>query len=134
RDLDTGTTFLGQQVGYACGDHPYMTFSGDDTSAGGRETATMNLGQAFRDGKWSGTVTVNAVAGWYIPAGGSGPATLTVEFKNRTTGAISGAVSETISPGAQSSCATTVVETINVTEAGTAGQEQVSFTLGSNHF
>jgi hypothetical protein len=42
--LDTGTTFLGRSVGYACGfDEPYMSFSGDDTTAGGSERINIDV-------------------------------------------------------------------------------------------
>jgi len=50
RDLDTGTRFLGESVGYSAGGSRYMTFSGDDTSAGGRETIVVNLHAAFAAG------------------------------------------------------------------------------------
>lgn len=129
KDLDTGTQFVGGSVGYACGGSPYMTFSGDDTSAGGRETIEVNLYQAYQDGKWKDSVPVNLIAGWYIPAEGSGPASVTVEFKSKSRGTTRGAVTLSISPGAQRDCATTVVGTTTITVAGTPGQERVSFTV-----
>lgn len=127
RDLDTGTQFLGESVGYAAGGSQYMTFSGDDTSAGGRETIVVDLHAAFEAGRWNDAVDVYARAGWYIPAGGSGPATVTVGLRRKADGLEKGSVQRSIGPGAQSGLATTIVGTARVTESGPEGREKVSF-------
>ncbi len=129
RDLDTGTLFLGSAVGYSCGSSKYMTFTGDDTTAGGSETATVKLYESFTASGWTTTVDVAARAGWYSPAKGAGPATVTVSLKHKTTGELKHSVQRSINPGSQSGCATTVVGMAVVTVEGEAGQERVSFTF-----
>lgn len=112
RDLDSSTQFVGSSVGYANnGSQTYLTFSGDDTTAGGEETVFVDLKSAFDDGAWGGSVDVSMNAGWYIPAEGSGPALLTVAFYNTETGRYSHVTQRTISPGAQSGAAATPVGT-----------------------
>lgn len=114
-DLDTGTTFLGETAGWSCsgsGSTGYMTWSGDDTSADGTETITVDVQRALDDGAWASSTVINCAAGWYIPAGGSGPATLTVKYLGDTQ-------TKEVSPGSQSSCASTGVGTITVYDDGT---------------
>lgn len=112
-DLDTGTTFLGDKAGWSCGSGgDYMSWSGDDTSADGTETITVDVEKALDDGAWASSVVIDCAAGWYIPAGGSGSATLTVKYRGDTQ-------TKTVSPGSQSSCATTGVATITVYDDGT---------------
>ena len=130
KDLDTGTLFLDQTVGYAApGGATYMSFTGDNTSSGGAETATIKLYDSFVSGEWSGSVAVYARAGWYIPADGSGPATVTVSLRHKTTGELKGAVQRSISPGEQSNLATTVVGIATVVIGGAPGEERVFFTF-----
>ena len=118
-----------QYMGFSCGSSKYMTFTGDDTSAGGAETATVKLFESFTAGGWTTTVDVAARAGWFSPAKGSGPATVTVALKHKTTGELKGAIQRSINPGAQSGCATTVVGRATATVEGKAGEEHVSFTF-----
>lgn len=127
KDLDSGTLFLSGSVGYSAPGSPYMTFSGDDTSGGGVEVATIDLYSAFRDGQWSGSVLAYARAGWYIPAEGSGPATVTVSLVNKETGTAKESVQKSINPGAQSGLATTVVGIATITLHGSEGREHVDF-------
>ena len=112
-DLDTGTEFLGEQVGYDCGPRTrYMSFSGDDTSAGGKETVNVTLQLALDDGAWDATqgISVNLRAGWFIPANGRGPATVSARFADGR-----GATGiQSINPGAQDDCASTCVGVIRV--------------------
>lgn len=116
KDLDTSTSFLGTSVGYACGSsNAYVDYSSDNTSYGGKEFVQINLKKALDENKWSGSVVVSLAAGWYIPAQGSGPATLTIGLKNRATGKINSTTVKTISPGSQSGCAQTPVGTVTVT-------------------
>lgn len=115
RDLDSSTLFVGSSVGYANnGSHTYLTFSGDDTTAGGKEDIYVNLKDAYDDGAWGGSVDVDMRAGWYSPAGGSGPALLTVAFYNTETEEFSHVTQRTINPGTQSGAAATPVGTAHI--------------------
>lgn len=108
RDLDTGTTFLGATVGWSCGSSTaYLAWPSLDNTRYGPEIAFVDVKAAFSDGAWTGSVDIDCAAGWYSPAGGSGAATLTVEFSGQTQ-------SITISPGSQSNCASTPVARIVV--------------------
>lgn len=79
-DLDTGTTFLGQTVGFGHGaSGGYMTFTGDVTSTG-TEEVVIDLAQAWEDGVISTFADVACAADWYPSAGGSGPAQLDVSY------------------------------------------------------
>ena len=79
-DLDIGVSFLGATVGFSYGSTaPYMTWSSDDTSAG-PETVVIDLGAAWDAGAIGTVAEVMALADWYPPAGGSGPATLTITY------------------------------------------------------
>lgn len=129
RDLDTGTKFLGKTVGYRGSGSPYMSFSGDDTSYGGIETIVVDLYKAHRDGGWNDQTIVDAIAGWYIPARGSGPALLTVGMKRKSDGLVKNSVQKTINPGSQSGLATTLVGQARITEYGEANVERVRFTM-----
>jgi hypothetical protein len=89
RDLDTGTSFDSQQVGWNCNYRgPYMSWSGDDTSAGGSERVTVYLWQALQVGQLTNGTVVYLVAGWFSPAGGSGLATVTVSLRSTADGQI----------------------------------------------
>lgn len=80
-DLDTTTNFLGEQVGYP-GPYTttYLTHTGDATTSGGHETVTIDLAQAFEDGLLAEDAEIYLAADWYPPAGGSGPAVVTVTY------------------------------------------------------
>lgn len=79
-DLDIGVTFAGETVGFSYGSSStWMTWSSDNTSTG-PETVEIDLAQAWNDGVIAGFANVLAKADWYPPAGGSGPATLTVTY------------------------------------------------------
>jgi hypothetical protein len=129
KDLDTGTKFLSKTVGYRGSGSPYMSFSGDDTSYGGVETIVVDLYKAFRDGGWNDQTIVDAVAGWYVPAQGSGPALLTVGMKRKSDGQVKNSSQKTINPGSQSGLATTLVGQAKITEFGAASAERIRFTL-----
>ncbi|HEY8667451.1 MAG TPA: CARDB domain-containing protein, partial [Tepidisphaeraceae bacterium] len=119
KDLDSITTFLGDQVGFAAPEAQfnYMTWSGDNTSTGGTETVTIDLAAAFRDGKITAgqTVPVDLRAGWYQPSGGTGPAVLTVALKNKTTGETTQVKQIDIQPGTETGAAEQLVGGLSVT-------------------
>ena len=116
KDLDTSTKFIDASVGYDCRpSNTYVSWTGDDTSRGGKEIVQINLEKSLEDNKWSNSVIVSLAAGWYTPAEGSGPATLTIGLKNRMTNKITSTTIKTISPGSQSGCAQTAVGTITIT-------------------
>lgn len=80
-DLDIGVSFLGETVGYGyLASAPYVTWSGDNTTDGGPETVTIDLAAAWDAGEIATFADVLALADWYPPAGGTGPATLTVTY------------------------------------------------------
>jgi hypothetical protein len=110
-DLDTSTTFLGQSVGYACGSTAaYLDWTGDDTGTGGMEQVTCLISDAAVDLVLPANFDISAKAGWYTPAGGSGPATLEMYLQNPETGTLYGPRRQlTINPGTQSGCAATPV-------------------------
>ncbi len=127
-DLDTGTAFLGVTVGWSWNSSgEYLDWSGDDISAGGSEQVVVDLNSAFDDGMWSGTTTVSMMAGWYIPHDGYGPATLTVALRNINTGELENTVQKTISPGEQSSAATTPVGSVEIKSQREGDAAIVSF-------
>ena len=110
QDLDTGTEFLGNTVGFAYADTaPYMFWTGDDVNGGGAEIVQVDLNGAVQAGAAGSSFSVNCYAGWYQPAGGFGPATLNMGLLNTTTGQLFGAISRTINPGTQAGQATTFV-------------------------
>lgn len=125
-DLDTGTEFLGDVVGFSCGESPYMEFSGDDTSGGGTETVVIDLEQSQNDGKWSDRTRVTFRAGWYKRV--AGPATLRMALRNRNTKReVSGTgLATVISPGSQSDCASKIVAVLTIR---TAEEVMLSLTL-----
>lgn len=88
RDLDIGVYFLGTSMGWS---HPnssaYMSWTGDDTSYAGSETVTINLQKALDDGRVNTATPVNIIlaAGWYSPAGGSGPANVRAQLLRQDT-------------------------------------------------
>lgn len=130
RDLDTSTHFLSSKVGYGCGSvAPFMSWTGDDTSAGGREKVIVDLNAAFDSGLWSDSVDVSLYAGWYIGNTGGGPATLTVGLRHKVSGRIIEVESQSISPGRQGGCATTRVGLAQVTAIGEGDDTTISFNL-----
>jgi hypothetical protein len=128
RDLDTNTVFLGRGAGYSSdNDSPYVTWTGDNTTTGGTETATIDLAKAHADGKFTTQVNVTANAGWFTPAGGSGFALLTVGLKDKVTGEIKDTYPSSIRPGTQTGAASTKVAEIEVTLTGDAANPEVTF-------
>lgn len=112
-DLDTGTEFLGNQIGYACAGGSYLNWiTGDDTSQNGNEQVSVSVDSARDDGRWVSSVVITLRAGWYIPAGGSGICVVRVTYNSVTR-------SKTISPGSQSACASTTVGSITIYSDGT---------------
>lgn len=109
RDLDTNTTAFGESAGWSCGSGgSYVQWiTGDQTGQDAFEQVDIRVQDARGDGLWTSSYNIEAFAGWYAPAGGSGSAQLIVEFKGETK-------TKTISPGQQSGCASTAVATITV--------------------
>lgn len=108
-DLDTKTEAFGEVAGWSCGGSgTYVQWiGGDNTAQDGVEQVDIRVIDARRDGLWSSSYNIDAFAGWYEPAGGSGNAQLIVDFKGSTK-------TKSISPGQQSGCASTQVATITV--------------------
>lgn len=97
-DLDIGVTFLEQTFGYGhSGSSPFVTWSGDNTTTGGPETVVIDLALAWEQGAISTFADVLGAADWYPPAGGSGPASLTVTYD--LPGAPGTPVPHTLHPG-----------------------------------
>lgn len=117
-DLDTGTFFLGQGVGFSCGSSaPYITFTGDNTGTGGMETARVLLGNSHADGAWVTSTSIVLNAGWF-GCRGQGPASVTVftEKPGSDGGSVlvGTAVSFVVDPGCQTGCASSLVGQLNV--------------------
>jgi len=108
-DLDTQTTAFGESVGYACGNSgTYVQWiGGDNTGLNGFEQVDVLVDTARSAGLWTSSYNIQCFAGWFAPAGGSGPANLIVEYKNKTK-------NKSISPGSQNNCASTSVATVTV--------------------
>jgi len=97
-DLDTFTTFeegiitptagVGFTFDRSALFAPYMAWSGDDTTGGGKEVVVIDLDSAISDGLLS-PFNIKCNADWYGPAGGQGPATLTVYFRDKVSAKIS---------------------------------------------
>jgi hypothetical protein len=118
RDLDTGTTFLGTKVGWSCGNgNSYIHWNGDNTSQGASEHVLIYFKKSLDDKKWSGSETVYLAAGWYSPAGGSGPAHVRVQCY--TDPEALEPQEKQISPGSQNNCASTNVGSVTLHEDGT---------------
>lgn len=132
-DLDTGTTFLNQHVGYACGGSNYMSFSGDDTSAGGQETIIVDVSAAQRDGAWQNTTQVLLRAHWYARNSPT-TATVTVSLRDKATGALRGAQQKIFQPGTWTgdSCASDDVGVVSITASTASDNGTVSFDLTTN--
>jgi hypothetical protein len=113
-DLDTNTTFSGRSVGWSVGTGQVGIIkwpSGDNVNQGPEE---VRIWAAYtRDiGLWSEETTIICRAGWYSPAGDSGPARIRVVYNGDTHTKI-------ISPGSQSGAAQTQVATITLRADGT---------------
>lgn len=114
RDLDTGTLFLGTKVGWSCGNgNAYITWGGDNTGSNATETVTVYFRNALNAGLWTNVTSVTLYAGWYSPAGGSGPARVRARC-------LSGGPEQSISisPGSQNNCASTYVGQITIWKNG----------------
>lgn len=116
-DLDTGTEFADEKVGFQCGPliTEYMTFSGDDTTLGGSETVEIRLSAAREDGVWEDSVSVVFNAGWFEPPN-RGPASLRMVLRPQGTESEipNSGLSLPISPGVQDGCSTNLVATLSV--------------------
>jgi hypothetical protein len=111
-DLDIGVTFLGLTVGFGyLSSTDYMTWSTDNTSTG-PETVEIDLAAAWDAGAIDTVAEITALADWYPPAGGSGPATLTVTYDGGTP------VVKTLHPS-QITPATTQALAIRILQDGT---------------
>lgn len=111
-DLDIGVEFLGETVGYGyTSDSPYLAWSGDNTTDGGPETVTIDLAQAWEDGAIQSSADITALADWYPPAGGSGPASLTVAYS------LGGGDTYTLHPGSATPAVTPALA-LRITAAG----------------
>lgn len=116
RDLDTGTTFLGETVGFAYADTaPYMIWTGDDTNSGGSESVTIDINGAAQAGVLPSSFSISCMAGWYTPAGGTGPIVLHLYLLNQRTGMRFGEVTREVTPGTQTGAATTPVGSASFT-------------------
>ena len=116
KDLDTSTRFLGKTAGWACSGNGdlYIVWNGDMTGSSSSEFLLILVKASLAAKLWSGSTTVNLSAGWYIPAGGTGPAKVIVSCHD-----IPGALEpqeKQINPGRQSSCASTNVGSITINE------------------
>jgi hypothetical protein len=129
RDLDSNTHFLGVSVGWHLSYSPYINWSGDDTSAGGTEVSIVNLYSAWQAAAWSASTTVTVGADWYTPAGGSGPAYITIALKNKTTGTLTHSTSFVVSPGQENAGAHTILETVGITLTGNPLNPTVHLTI-----
>jgi hypothetical protein len=113
-DLDSGTTFLGQTVGWNWIPTDlytlFMDWHYDDVDFG-PEVVDVDMAGAFAAGLWNTSVEIKCMADWYKYNDGSGPATLYVLYQGveRT---------KTISPGYADWGATTPVGTITVNVNG----------------
>ena len=112
-DLDTGTRFLGQTVGWSYvppGGIVYEVWTSGDNQGTGPETVECYVGQ-YHNIAWSGSVQIDCMAGWFElannPAYWGNPATIRVVFNGVTQ-------SMSISPGHQSDEATHPVAKIIV--------------------
>lgn len=127
-DLDTGTEFLEEKVGFSCQiSAEYLDWTtGDNTGSNGFESVEVNLSEAKVQGLWVNNTSVVANAGWFS-SGSEGPATLRVFLINSISKTeIAGSeLSTVISPGAQSGCASKLVATIFIT----VGSEQTAVRL-----
>lgn len=144
RDLDTFTTFEkgiitpDASVGYTPASSalyaPYTAWSGDDTTGGGKEIVVIDLDSAISDGYIS-PFNVECLADYYIYAdgsSGSGPAKLTVYFKDKVTGktspkAVADIFPDRYQPATSDSGAVTHVADIDVNYDSGAGT--IDFTL-----
>jgi hypothetical protein len=116
-DLDTGTRFLGKQVGYGYGSSEFMSWSGDDQSPSGSETVVIDLASAWAAGAISQSADVDCIADWF-PEGSYGPASLNVTYSlpGFTPLAI------TIQPGYFHGGAKTVVTSLHIGADGSVGR------------
>lgn len=117
RDLDTGTEFLSETVGFGCESKTdFSEWFADNTSAGGTERSEVKLGASLAAGEWAGSTTVTLRAGWYNSSNGTGPATARMALRRAATGEVldSTALGTAISPGTQSGCAEQVVAVLTV--------------------
>jgi len=112
-DLDTGTRFLGQTVGWRYqppGGTVYEVWTSGDNRGLGPETVECYVGQ-YHHIAWSGSVQIDCMAGWYEPVNNpsiwGNPATIRVVFNGVTQ-------TMSISPGHQSVEATHPVAKIIV--------------------
>jgi hypothetical protein len=125
-DLDSGTTFLGNTVGFGYGSlADYMTFTGDNRGLGGIEEVTIDLAAAYEAGAIDllGGAVIVCCADWYPnadddpdtapnPNPGTGPAVFTVEYQGVFI------ASSSIDPGSATP-STTQVATVTVLADGT---------------
>lgn len=115
RDLDIGVTFLGKSMGWSHSNNsPYMTWTGDNTGYAGSETVTIDLQKALDDGliEVDSPVTIALAAGWYSPAGGSGPANVKAQLLRQD--AVMSERQRVISPGSQSNASVYSVGTVKI--------------------
>lgn len=111
-DLDTGTTVFGTKFGYYCGGgHAFASWTSGDDQDDGPEVVVIDLIGSKNAGIWTTNFNVNLNAGWYDNAGGTGPASIYIEYNGKTTTPIS------ITPGRQHYCASTNVGTVSVSFA-----------------
>ncbi|MEQ1862699.1 MAG: hypothetical protein ABMA13_22490 [Chthoniobacteraceae bacterium] len=119
-DLDTGTTFLNETVGFAHADFSqYMAWSGDDRNRGGKEIVVIDINSAVANGEPIGSsFGIDAAADWYLNPdtneASSGDALLTAYFRDTKTGRNSPRASVTILPDQSSTGAFTPVADVDM--------------------
>lgn len=112
--LDIGVSFLGSTIRTGSDDEgPYLigpSFNWNDPAPAetGPVYVRVEVAQAFADGAWSGSTTVDLLADWFTPFGGSGAATVTVSFRGQVQ-------TKQIAPGQSDNGATTNVGGVTVT-------------------
>lgn len=108
-DLDTGTSFLGSTVGYGfSGSSAYMAWTGDNTATGS-ESVIIDLASAWDAEEIDTFADIVAMADWYPPAGGAGPATITVNYSVGDT-----ETTATIYPGNTATPASTIAASLRI--------------------
>lgn len=114
RDLDTGTSFLYEKVGWSCGyQGKYLKWYGDNTQLNAYERVDVDLRKATIDNQWTEDYAyIYLAAGWFIPAGGRGNIRIRVSYRGQEK------LLENVTPGQQSRCADTSVGYIRVDRFG----------------
>ena len=120
RDLDIGVSFLGSTMGWShTNNSPYMSWTGDNTGYSGSETVTIDLQKALDDEMIAveTPVQIALAAGWYTPAGGTGPANVKAQLLRQD--AVMSERQRVISPSTQRNASVYPVGNVTI-DLGTA--------------